>query len=1078
MDDILYNNNLISIGEIIRRLTFELLEKQNIVKQSLNKITTFLDKKETLIKYIKEEYFKKLKIIIHFIKNCYKYNNILTISNEVDILYRYNNDIKNLINEQYNINVNNMLYRSINFNIKSGVKFLNLINKKILKKNLFYTFAAFINSENKNNQYNIIQKYKNNERLKDIFSFEDIFKNINFALNIQKELLKLELDNKQNDNNIYITFKENLFYFNFNNLIVYQIMPDILENNNIIDNNNNNLIINDDNIFITYKNIKYFLNKRHSAFNKNNKINELLKNLNILNQDLDKNIKINLFNKNNNNNYYFINNNEKNFYNYDNIYLGLDLLKNQLEKFTVENVYKFIFSYYKEKIKNFLLKKFDFNENNYNIVNISENNNVDNYINDNEESSLTIKFISNIEIFPYNNLKNSMFIKFIPKYSLGKIIIIISHYILNNKPLIFLENKEEFYSIKDIPYKDIIIENIFIFKKIIINLIYEKLTEIKPIFIFYKFALFEEEEHIDFFFVENNLLLFSIILNNEESLKVIDNNGYFNNKEVRDEIENIIILYLKENKIDILKFNEIIFRNYIHKCFSTSLLNSKINSIFFNKDNNLNNININFTSSKFSTTNKNINLNVNVLSYNSYNINNNYFYINKIDLIISIIKNNNPDIYIINFNHYKDNKKYLYTISSLKKFYYYICDILLNNQRFLKKIFNILDYIKIKDFNKSIYIEKKKIKKLIFNTKEDFMEFFNLFDKNENNFIPSAICKIEAFIENEYFKIFLNQKFFSEKCSLFKNLTSYYIMDGTNIISFEKEECSLTFSFLSKLRNIDKNFFPLTFKECIKNFSCFLFYLIKFINNNIDIFKNIDKNDITLSPICLLYKYKYENKIRNVNIRYCNDNLNYLYLSYKYFKYLLHPYTLKYFNSKYNELENEILKNINKMIYESKEEELFQKFNYIFLINDVYELLTKNFISFMTLNTKNIEDILNKEIFFILKDINIFEVFKKNNFGIFFNIINSEKIEIYPNFYTNENNNINNIENGTLRYSIELMIKIKKNFINDYNENNFLNENEKNLFIYSTNHHQNKTGQTICEQLINVIKIIQNFNYS
>jgi hypothetical protein len=166
------------------------------------------------------------------------------------------------------------------------------------------------------------------------------------------------------------------------------------------------------------------------------------------------------------------------------------------------------------------------------------------------------------------------------------------------------------------------------------------------------------------------------------------------------------------------------------------------------------------------------------------------------------------------------------------------------------------------------------------------------------------------------------------------------------------------------------------------------------------------------------------------------------------------------------------------MIYESKEEELFQKFNYIFLINDVYELLTKNFISFMTLNTKNIEDILNKEIFFILKDINIFEVFKKNNFGIFFNIINSEKIEIYPNFYTNENNNINNIENGTLRYSIELMIKIKKNFINDYNENNFLNENEKNLFIYSTNHHQNKTGQTICEQLINVIKIIQNFNYS
>ena len=62
-------------------------------------------------------------------------------------------------------------------------------------------------------------------------------------------------------------------------------------------------------------------------------------------------------------------------------------------------------------------------------------------------------------------------------------------------------------------------------------------------------------------------MLFSIILNNEEGLKVIDNKGYFNNKEVRDEIENIFILYLKENKIDILKFNEIIFRNYIQNFF-------------------------------------------------------------------------------------------------------------------------------------------------------------------------------------------------------------------------------------------------------------------------------------------------------------------------------------------------------------------------------------------------------------------------------------------------------------------------------------------------------------------------------
>ena len=1084
MDDIYNNNNnLISIGETIRRLTYELLEKQKIVKQSLNKITTFIDKKETLIKYIKEDYFKKLKIIIHFIKNCYKYNNILSISNDVDILYRYNNDIKNLINEQYNININNMLYRSIKFNIKSGVKFLNLTNKKNLKKNLFYSFAALIKSENKKNQYNIIQKYKNNEKLKENFIFEDIFKNIDFALNVQKEILKLELDIKQNNNNIYVKFKENLFYFNFNNLIVYQIMPDLLVNNDNINTNNNQSNTDDNNIFITYKNIQYFLNKKHSAF-RNFKTNELYKNLNILNQYLDKNLKINLFNKKKNNN------NEKNICNYDNIYLGLDLLKKQLEIFTVENVYKFIFFYYIEKIKNFLLKKFDFNtkieynsnnnnidQNNYNIVYTNENNNIDNYINNNDDSSLTIKFISNIEIFPYNNLKNNMFIKFIPKYSLGKIIIIISHYILKNNPLIFLENKEEFYSIKDIPYKDIIVENFFVFKKIIINLIYEKLIEIKPFFIFYKFVLFEEEEHIDFFFVENdnNLLLFSIILNNEECLKIIDNNGYFNNKEVRDEIKNILTLYLKENKIDILKFNEIIFTNYIHKCFSTSLLNSKIDDIIFNKYNNINNINYNFTSSKFSSTNNNINLKVNVLSYNSYNIINNYFNINKIDLIISIIKNNNRYIYKINFDHYKNNKNYLYTISSLKIFYYYICDILLNNQRFFKKIFNILEYINIKDFNKSIYIEKNKIKKIILNPKEDFENILNSFDENEKYFF-SSINKIEVFIENEFFKIFLNQKIFSEKCDLFENLTSYYIMDGTNILSFEKEECSLTFAFLSKLRNLDKNFFHSIFKEYIKKISFFLSYLIKFINNNIETFKNIVINDdITLSPICLLYKYEYEKKIRNVNIQYCNNN--YSNFSNKYFKYLLNPFTLKFFNNKYNELENEMYKNIYKIIYESKEEELFQKFNYIFLINDVYELLSENFISFMIFNTKNTEDILNKEIFFILKDINVFEIFKKNNFGIFFNIINSEIIEIYPNFYTNENN-MGNIENGTLKYSIELMINIKKYFINDYDENNFFNENEKNLFIYSINHFQNKTGKTICEQLMNVIHIIKNFNYS
>jgi hypothetical protein len=234
-------------------------------------------------------------------------------------------------------------------------------------------------------------------------------------------------------------------------------------------------------------------------------------------------------------------------------------------------------------------------------------------------------------------------------------------------------------------------------------------------------------------------------------------------------------------------------------------------------------------------------------------------------------------------------------------------------------------------------------------------------------------------------------------------------------------------------------------------------------------------NEIILSPICLFYKYKYEKKIRNIFIQYYNNcNINSLSLNYKYLKFSFYPLTLKYFNCKYSDCENEMHKNLNKIIYESKEEQLLEKFNFIFLINDVYELLNDNFISFTIFN-KNYnsnENILKKEIFFIVKDYNLFEVYKKNNFGIIFHVINSQMVEIYPNFYINENNN----ENGTLRNSIELMIKIKKFFIIDYNINNFLNETEKNLFIKTTYNNQNKTGQTICEQLINIIQIIQNFN--
>ena len=98
----------------------------------------------------------------------------------------------------------------------------------------------------------------------------------------------------------------------------------------------------------------------------------------------------------------------------------------------------------------------------------------------------------------------------------------------------------------------------------------------------------------------------------------------------------------------------------------------------------------------------------------------------------------------------------------------------------------------------------------------------------------------------------------------------------------------------------------------------------------------------------------------------------------------------------------------NKLINDLFDGNFLEKLQWYFLIDDVYSVLSKNFLSYMVrINTKIeiSEEMINKEIYVFIKDYLSFEIFKKNSIFIIIEVKGPKVMDIYGKMTGNQEKN-------------------------------------------------------------------------
>ena len=135
------------------------------------------------------------------------------------------------------------------------------------------------------------------------------------------------------------------------------------------------------------------------------------------------------------------------------------------------------------------------------------------------KDDIVIEYKPNSDILD-DELKNNLKISISAMYPEGKIKVVSSVYIINSNPFIYIDNKEEIYSIENFPYEKVISHNLAEFEEIVIYTIYEKLKSIGKLFFKFSFEL-KNKQKIDCL-IENTFFLFSIIVDNYGNISFID----------------------------------------------------------------------------------------------------------------------------------------------------------------------------------------------------------------------------------------------------------------------------------------------------------------------------------------------------------------------------------------------------------------------------------------------------------------------------------------------------------------------------------------------------------------------------
>ena len=922
----------VSVGKTIRDVTSYLLNYYTMTMKSLSTQPSLETKKEDL-KSLCKTYNDYLRKSIIFVQNCQKYEKIRNIKIKIEDLNWYRTKIINIINQFYEIMMICKAYRTPPFNLQPAIDTINMSSHSYLKSKIYEVInnniSIYTNCP-KEIKFEFIQKYEYNQNLKSTFDFKNLFKDVKIILNIQTQLIQIKDKNK----NLEISFNDNLFDFTFKNIISYKLCPYFLTN---LENNNN--------VAFTY----YFKDvvpcKENITFSIQKYWDLLLSNLSKINFE---------------ENPFEINPKEK--YNID---LGLEKLKELLINFTQENVYPLMFDYYENKIRKYC-NKFDFP---IEVFKISFNNNMDveenkNDNNKNEKIIIEFKFDHNILS---EDLKNNFKIYISSMYEIGKIKVNSSFSIISYKnPFIFIENEENIYNINNFPFKKIINNYYEQYRKIVLNSILEKMSNIPSLIIPFQFSL--NDDAIDLFILiekECPILLFSIFLNSQGKIDIIDYDFFFSIDSITS-IYDFINNYIINDNIDIFEFNKIITCHFIQKNYSFMNMKILINDINFNEKV----IEMKISIPKYIFDSNDIYIIIKL----KYEINNT-FNVYSFKLFFVNIKQIS-EFELIKYLTLR-TKNYYFSPQSLKFFFNDIIKFLFEYDEFIKNTMELTSFYELKDKN-IIHEEKGKL-------------MIVLKDNNLSKSFQTFIHKIEISSKNIIFKIYLKQQEL-ENYFVQRKFKSYSYFENETIISFDKNKYILSYFILSKLKTNEWNSTKKVFSEILPKNLDFLENIGKIIINKDNNEYFMDPVYYYISPICLYFKFKTVRKERNVYIQFKFS---------KNWSISIHPIETHFDNFDVD---------LKKLVDESDANNLMNNIRYYCFINSIFDILTEYFSSYWLTNIKipKKEDFKGKVII-LCKDYNTFEIYAKDNFSIYIEVYSSHTILIYSNLYLNKNKDFFNL---------------------------------------------------------------------
>ena len=922
----------VSVGKTIRDVTSYLLNYYTMTMKSLSTQPSLETKKEDL-KSLCKTYNDYLRKSIIFVQNCQKYEKIRNIKIKIEDLNWYRTKIINIINQFYEIMMICKAYRTPPFNLQPAIDTINMSSHSYLKSKIYEVInnniSIYTNCP-KEIKFEFIQKYEYNQNLKSTFDFKNLFKDVKIILNIQTQLIQIKDKNK----NLEISFNDNLFDFTFKNIISYKLCPYFLTN---LENNNN--------VAFTY----YFKDvvpcKENITFSIQKYWDLLLSNLSKINFE---------------ENPFEINPKEK--YNID---LGLEKLKELLINFTQENVYPLMFDYYENKIRKYC-NKFDFP---IEVFKISFNNNMDveenkNDNNKNEKIIIEFKFDHNILS---EDLKNNFKIYISSMYEIGKIKVNSSFSIISYKnPFIFIENEENIYNIHNFPFKKIINNYYEQYRKIVLNSILEKMSNIPSLIIPFQFSL--NDDAIDLFILiekECPILLFSIFLNSQGKIDIIDYDFFFSIDSITS-IYDFINNYIINDNIDIFEFNKIITCHFIQKNYSFMNMKILINDINFNEKV----IEMKISIPKYIFDSNDIYIIIKL----KYEINNT-FNVYSFKLFFVNIKQIS-EFELIKYLTLR-TKNYYFSPQSLKFFFNDIIKFLFEYDEFIKNTMELTSFYELKDKN-IIHEEKGKL-------------MIVLKDNNLSKSFQTFIHKIEISSKNIIFKIYLKQQEL-ENYFVQRKFKSYSYFENETIISFDKNKYILSYFILSKLKTNEWNSTKKILSEILPKNLEFLENLRKIIINKDNNEYFMDPVYYYISPICLYFKFKTVRKERNVYIQFKFS---------KNWSISIHPIETHFDNFDVD---------LKKLVDESDANNLMNNIRYYCFINSIFDILTEYFSSYWLTNIKipKKEDFKGKVII-LCKDYNTFEIYAKDNFSIYIEVYSSHTILIYSNLYLNKNKDFFNL---------------------------------------------------------------------